>query len=193
MFFFLQKLELLFFLVTKSRWHVGAELTCSKISRGWTSQWECVILRRRTSKNCNWILSVNEKQVESWWVTCSKISRGSGSVRMWESQGGRQRVASGRPTGRTISPGSLTWPRPRRLRFSTQACHNFSDWIWLGKGCFAIKRADHEITGKLGQPWRLCFWTCSCHKFISLLSCLKCALGSFGDGIWLGDGKLIPI
>ena len=28
---------------------------------------------------------------------------------------------------------------------------------------------------------------------VSLLSCLKCALGSFGDGIWLGDGKLIPI
>ena len=65
-------------------------------------------VRRWTSQNCNWILSVNEEQVESRWVTCAKISRGSGSVRMWESQGGRQRVASGRPTERTRSPGSLT-------------------------------------------------------------------------------------
>ena len=150
-------------------------------------------VRRWTSKNCNWILSVNEKQVESWWVTCSKISRGSGSVRMWESQGGRQRVASGRPTGRTISPGSLTWPRPRRLRFSTQACHNFSDRIWLGEGKLGFLLREQITRSPGSQSWRLCFWSRSCHKFISLLSCLKCALGSFGDGIWLGDGKLIPI
>ena len=116
-------------------WELSSPVLRLTEARGWTSQWECVILRRPEGGPAKIvILSINEKQVESRWVTCSKISRGSGSVRMWESQGGRQRVASGRPTGRTISPGSLTWPRPRRLRFSTQACHNFSDRIWLGEG-----------------------------------------------------------
>ena len=66
-------------------------------------------VRRWTSQKCNWILSVSMKS--RWKAGGSPVLRlaeGAENVRMWESQGGRQRVASGRPTERTRSPGSLT-------------------------------------------------------------------------------------